>query len=99
MRIRFHSEAAQEFEAASVYLEEREEGLGARFTQTIRAALKQISTHPDRWRVIEEDVRRCLTEVFPYAILYTIEQDSIEIVAIMHCRQDPGYWKHRTSQT
>jgi toxin ParE1/3/4 len=48
-----------------------------------------------RWRVIEEDVRRCLTRVFPYAVLYTIETDFILIVAVMHCSREPGYWKSR----
>ena len=50
---------------------------------------------PKRWRVIEEDVHRCLTRIFPYAILYTIEQDFLLIVAVMHCSREPGYWKLR----
>jgi hypothetical protein len=27
--------------------------------------------------------------------LYTIEQDYILIVAVMHCSRAPGYWKRR----
>ena len=50
-----------------------------------------------RWRAIEEDVRRCLTRVFPYAVLYTIEADFILIVAVMHCSREPGYWKSRVA--
>jgi toxin ParE1/3/4 len=49
-----------------------------------------------RYPIVEEDVRRCMTKKFPYAILYTIEpDDSILIVAVMHCSRKPGYWKER----
>ncbi len=54
-------------------------------------ATYRIRESPTRYLVIDEDIRRCLTRRFPYAILYTVEQDYILIVAIMHCSQEPGY--------
>jgi toxin ParE1/3/4 len=45
--------------------------------------------------MIDEDIRRCLTQKFPYGILYTIEPDYILILAVMHCSREPGYWKNR----
>jgi toxin ParE1/3/4 len=33
--------------------------------------------------------------VFPYAVLFSIEEDYILIVAVMHCRREPGYWRNR----
>ena len=44
---------------------------------------------------MDEDVRRCLTRIFPFAVLYTIEQDFILIVAVMHWSREPGYWRDR----
>ncbi|MGJ5632303.1 hypothetical protein [Nostoc sp. CALU 1950] len=41
------------------------------------------------------DVRRCMTRKFPYGILYTIEQDYILVLAVMHCSREAGYWKSR----
>ena len=38
----------------------------------------------------------CLSKVFPYAVLYSIEPDYILVVAVMHCRREPGYWRNRT---
>jgi hypothetical protein len=49
-------------------------------------------------RLVNEDVRRCLAHIFPYAILYTIEADYILIVAVMHLSREPGYWKDRLRQ-
>jgi len=53
------------------------------------------SRSPRRWRALDEDVRRCLTRVFPYGVLYTIESEFILFVAVMHCSREPGYWKRR----
>ena len=58
-------------------------------------AVEVILEDPLRWRPFDEDVRRCLTRVFPYGILYTIESDFVLIVAVAHCSREPGYWKHR----
>lgn len=64
----------------------------------VEHAIGLIRESPQRWRVLEEDVRRCLTRVFPYAVLYTIEPDFILIVAVMHCHRKPGYWRHRLKE-
>jgi toxin ParE1/3/4 len=93
----FHPEARLEYSEAAVFYEARRSGLGAAFTLEIEAALQRILESPERWRVIEQDVRRCLTHTFPYGILYTIEAESILIVAVMHLRRSPGYWRSRLS--
>ncbi|WP_424204564.1 hypothetical protein [Sulfuricaulis sp.] len=33
---------------------------------------------------------------FPYGIIYRVRFDVIEIIAVMHLRRSPGYWKQRT---
>jgi hypothetical protein len=47
----------------------------------------------------KNEIRRYLTRVFPYAILYSIEADYILIMAVMHCHREPGYWKNRIRET
>jgi toxin ParE1/3/4 len=69
-----------------------------RFLSSVETAVRQIAAAPDRWRILEHDVRRCLTKVFPYAILYTIELDHVLIIAVMHCHREPGYWRHRLQE-
>ena len=81
MNYDFHPDARAEYVDAASFYEERGAGLGAAFTIEIESAIKRIQEGPARWRVIEEDVRRCLAHKFPYGILYTIENDSILIVA------------------
>ena len=95
MNFDFHPEARLEYLASAEYYEQRRSGLGAIFTLEVEAAIDRILEAPTRWPAFEQDVRRCLTHTFPFGILYTIEHDSIHIVAVMHCSREPGYWKNR----
>jgi toxin ParE1/3/4 len=95
MRYEFHPDALQEFEAAARFYAECQDGLELRFIACVEAALLQILDDPTRSRILQDDVRRCLVRVFPYAILYSIEPDYVLIVAVMHCSREPGYWRHR----
>jgi toxin ParE1/3/4 len=65
------------------------------FIDAIEDAVYRIREAPTRYPVIDEDVRRCMARLFPYGILYTIEQDYILILAVMHSSREPGYWKSR----
>jgi len=58
-------------------------------------AVAHIADAPGTYRVIEGDIRRCLTRAFPYAVLYSIELDHILVLAVMHSRRKPGYWRNR----
>jgi plasmid stabilization system protein ParE len=95
MRCEFHPEALAEYEEAARYYAGCQDGLELRFISSVESAIRQIMDAPTRWRVFEEDVRRCLTKVFPYAVLYTIEPDFVLIIAVMHCHREPGYWRRR----
>lgn len=95
MRVEFHPEALAEFRTATEYYEQQQTGLGERFASAFEASVAHVAAAPESWRVIEDDIRRCLTAVFPYAVLYSIEPGYILIVAVMHCRREPGYWRSR----
>lgn len=95
MRYEFHPEALEEYDEAGHYYARQQPGLDLRFIVCVEEAVGLIFEDPNRWRSFDEDVRRCLTRVFPYAILYTVEADFVLIVAVAHCSREPGYWKHR----
>jgi len=95
MRFEFHPQALDEYREAAHWYNERAPLLALKFADEIESAINRILDDPARFRVVDEDVRRCLTHVFPYAVLYTIEPTFILIVAVMHCAREPGYWKNR----
>ncbi len=91
----FHPEAEAEFIASIDYYEDREVGLGYDFSTEVFATIQSIVKYPDAWPVIEDEVRRCLVNRFPYSVLYSIEQNEIFVLAVMHLHRHPDYWKHR----
>jgi toxin ParE1/3/4 len=95
MRYRFLPEALEEYQEAVNWYARRGTPLAERFVEAVEEAVLQITEAPLRWRILEDDVHRCLTKVFPYGILYTIEPEFVLIVAVMHCSQQPGYWRTR----
>ena len=99
MRYEFHPDALNELKETAQYYAAREVGLDLRFVDSVEESIGGIIEAPTRWRIIDEDVRRCLTHVFPHGVLYTIEQDYVLILAVMHCSREPGYWKYRLEQT
>ena len=95
MRYEFHPAALDEYRQAALWYAERQPEVGLKFVASVEDAIARIVDAPTRWRLVDEDVRRCLTRVFPFGILYTIEDDFLLIVAVMHFSREPEYWKSR----
>lgn len=95
MKYKFHPEALTEYREAALWYANRERPVAQKFIIAIEDAIHRVVEAPSRWRLVDEDVRRCLAHIFPYAILYTIESDYILIVAVMHLSREPGYWHDR----
>ena len=93
MTFSFHPEAETEFYNAVDYYESCQPGLGYDFYAQIHVAIQNIIDYPEAWPVQEDDVRRCLTNRFPYGVLYAIEADEVLILAVMHLHREPDYWK------
>ena len=95
MTFRFHPDALAEYKAAAGFYADCQAGLEQRFIIAVEHAIEQIISSPKQFKILEDDIRRCLTRVFPYAVLYTEEENYILIVAVMHCHREPGYWRQR----
>jgi len=93
MRVRILLPAERELVAAVDYYNAERAGLGIEFAREIRLTLKRIQAHPYAWSIIDHDIRRCPTDRFPYSVLYTVTQDEILVVALMHHKRHPDYWR------
>ena len=95
MRLIYHPHAEVELIKAAQFYERRVAALGAQFLDAADSAIGVIQSAPERWSVIEEDVRRYLMPRFPYAVYYRVLADHIRILAIKHNSRHPDYWRHR----
>jgi len=98
MRYVFHPEAAAELNSAIDYYEEISPGLGYDFALEVYSTIEKILCFPKAWVELEDGIRRCQTQRFPYGILYSSEENTIFILAVMHLQRDPDYWKGRKDQ-
>lgn len=95
MKSVFHPEAREEFLASVDWYNLQAPGLGADFADSVQTAVSLVEAFPLGWTEVEEGIRRCLVQRFPYGILYSVEGDVIVIYAVMHLHREPGYWKNR----
>jgi toxin ParE1/3/4 len=93
----FAPEAEHEAHEAYLWYWKRNEQAGDRFEASLVAALDSIAEAPEQGPEVEAGVRRLLLRRFPYGVLYAVEPDRILILAVMHLRRRPGYWRGRTS--
>lgn len=84
MRLTYHPDAEVELAEAAQFYERKVAGLGTQFRQEFDLAIARILETPDRWRILEKDIRRFLIRRFPYSILYRIEGVGVRILVVKH---------------
>ena len=97
MKFSFHPDAEKEFFDAIDYYEECRANLGLEFADEVYSTIQRIIQFPNAWHPMGDDIRRCLTNRFPYGIIYYKKDDEIIILAVMQLNRKPDYWKDRQS--
>lgn len=93
--VEFHPEAEDEFVAGAQFFESKTENLGLDFITLVQRTYERVAEFPNLGRPFGRRLRRVLVPRFPYALLYRVEPRRIYIVATMHLRRRPGYWRSR----
>ncbi len=91
----FHPLAESELLDAVRYYEERREGLGSSFLAEVRRCIELILANPGIGRLLDDGVRRRVLHCFPYSLLYAQDTSGITILAVMHQKRRPDYWRGR----
>lgn len=93
--IQTHPEALEELEEAVRYLDERTLWVADDLVETYDKAVENIRSHPERCHFIYREFRRCHLKRFPYSVIYRQQDDEVFVIAVMHDKRHPDYWKHR----
>ena len=91
----FQEDAETEMLEAAAYYEAQQDDLGRRFLAAVQDAINRILLNPSLYPVVEFDVQRCLTKIFPFGVLFRNRPDKIEVIAVMHLHRYPNYWQER----
>ena len=96
MEVVFHPEAVAEAHAARVWYEERSPRAASAFEAELCRAVAALGEAPLRWPPGPCGTRRMRLRRFPFALLYRLAMDEVQLLAVAHLRRRPSYWKDRT---
>lgn len=93
--LRFLPQARAEMRAAVSFYNEQAPGLGRDLVREIRAATDRLRDWPESGPADDDEFRRATLVRFPFTLIYRVSSGSIYVLALMHQRQRPGYWRDR----
>jgi plasmid stabilization system protein ParE len=94
-RARFVAEAQVELILSARFYEKRRHGLGDDFLDEIQELLARLGEYPESAPEISGGVRRARVRRFPFDLVYRLRGELIEVIAVVHQRRRPDYWKGR----
>ena len=95
MRVVVHPAADAELAEAVAYYTTIDPALGQRFYLEMKRLIQEVCAHPRMFRQFDPPARRHFSPSFPFGIIYLELADHLWIVAVMHLKRNPGYWKTR----
>lgn len=89
--------AKNDIKNATHWYNEKQKGLGKRFTSKIKEKVHFIKQHPKASILKYKNVRTAIVDIFPFMIHYIIDEQKelITIIAVFHTSQNPKKWEKR----
>lgn len=95
MRVSWHPEAEEEMLESARFYDRRVVGLGRELLDAIDTTVVEIASDPQRFEIVENEIRRHRVKRFPFCIYYRFATGSVRILVVKHHSRHPDYWKHR----
>jgi plasmid stabilization system protein ParE len=96
MNYTFHPHAERELEEIESHYNGILHELGNRFREDVEMTVSRILQFPNGRQQLSRVTRRCRLDRFPYAIISRVKTNEIRLLAVMHHRREPNYWKSRS---
>ena len=98
MSLRWHRGARRDAEEAATFYENRSGGLGDELLDERDVGLDAIVLAPRRWPLWrgtpnELGIRKYRLKRFPYSIAYVCTTSEILVLAVVHAKRRPGFWR------
>lgn len=81
--------ARRNLAAIERWYDQRSEGLSDKFRLAFEETLERINRQPFRAPIIHNQTRRIEMHVYPYAVLYFVNESEIFILRVLHVKRDP----------
>ena len=94
-RIVVQPQSYLDIQAAAVWYEDQQSGLGTRFLDELDLVFQRIAESPLQFPQLEGEVRRALLRRFPYGVYFLAESEEVKVLAVLHLHRQPDMWKSR----
>lgn len=94
MKVVILRSAIRDWESGSFFYEAQQPGLGRYFMDSLLAEIDTLSITGGVHRSVF-GAHRSLAKIFPFAIYYSMTDDTVRVKAVLDCRRDPEWIKRR----
>jgi toxin ParE2 len=95
MEVFFHPDAVAEAAAARLWYAGHSPKAGAAFDAELDRTLVRLREAPLRWPPFGSATRKVRLRRFPFAVIYRVGLDQIQVLAVAHLHRRPGFWETR----
>ncbi len=94
-RLIIRPEAEADIADAAVWYDDQQSGLGNEFIEQVQVSLNRATANPYAFQSLRRrpDVRRVLTNRFPYRIFFVLRPDAVIVFRVLHNARDDREWK------
>jgi plasmid stabilization system protein ParE len=94
-RLTVRPEAFADLAHAYEWYESQSLGVGEAFLAAFEACVSLIERMPEAFPQVEGKVRKSLIRKFPYLVLFEVEKETVDVIAVFHSMQNPKRWRGR----
>jgi hypothetical protein len=95
MRVQILDQASEDLIEGFYFYEDQKAGLGSYFLASLYADIESLHFYGGVHRQTYKGYHRLLSKRFPFAVFYTIVDDTVFIYAIVDCRRNPAWIRKR----
>jgi toxin ParE1/3/4 len=88
-------EAENDFDCSYNYYFDQNPKLAGEFFHHINTGLGNIKKSPFTFREVYKGIRKFIVKKFPFVIYFTVDNQTIKIIAIFHTSRNPQIWTGR----
>ena len=95
MKVQILDAAREDLVEGFGFYESSEQGIGGYFLACLYSDIESLRVFGGIHRRVYKNLHRSLSKRFPFAIYYTVEDDTVLVRAIQDCRRNPSWIRSR----
>ena len=93
--IEFHPGAQVDYDESLDWYASRSAPAARKFAEAVDKSLRRIQRNPEQFRAVDALHRECTLQRFPFRIIFRATNEQIVVVAVVHAKRRPRYWRDR----